>query len=259
MANVKVLVLSNEAGVGNYSRPAISGDTLVDGDGNPVGGGSSTPDMADSRLVGPEFLPDESGSGPTYTGVSTANLIYSVILHNTNTTAETVNFHIVEDSESADTTNEIYTVEIDGAETVVLEFDSPLVLDEADTVWLYSTTEDKVTCTINGKETTSSTAKTLALPTEVNIAETNVYTTPEATNVNVEAIILHNISGTTEDVSIYINGASDEATLFTIGVVAGETVVLSFSKSIVLNDDTLDMTTSTDGGVTATVLGHILE
>lgn len=87
---------------------------------------------------------------------STTAYIRSIILHNTNTTAETVILYNVPDNAGAAGTaadaNTFYEVSLSPNETHILEFAIPgiMLVDENDTIQATTTTASKVTIQIYG-------------------------------------------------------------------------------------------------------------
>lgn len=79
-----------------------------------------------------------------------------IVLHNTNTTSETVRLYLVPDSSgsegSAGDANKFYQGTISPNDTVIMEFPTVglMLIDTNDTIQGYSTTASKVTCQIYG-------------------------------------------------------------------------------------------------------------
>jgi len=98
-----------------------------------------------------------SSAGAVYTNPSSkTSYIRGIIIHNTNTTAETVVLYNVPDNSgsvgTAAATNQFYKTDVAADTTVIIEFPVPgLVLsDTNDTIQATTTTASKVTIQISG-------------------------------------------------------------------------------------------------------------
>lgn len=106
--------------------------------------------FAYGKLTEITTLPNSAGAVLT-NAASTTTYIRGIMLHNGNTTAETVILYKVPDSTgsvgTAATTNEIYKEVISPGATTILEFPVPgiILTDENDTIQGTTTTASKVT------------------------------------------------------------------------------------------------------------------
>jgi hypothetical protein len=92
----------------------------------------------------------------TNTPAGTKTYIKGIVLHNTNTTAETVKVYSVPDNGSGGTgsaaaTNRVLNVSLPANDTLIVEFPSALVLtDNGDSLQAETSTASKVTITVLG-------------------------------------------------------------------------------------------------------------
>jgi len=98
-----------------------------------------------------------SSAGAVYTNpASKTTYVRTIVIHNTNTTAETVTLYNVPDSTgsvgTAGVTNQFYKQEVAADATVLLEFAVPgiMLTDTNDTLQASTTTANKVTIQITG-------------------------------------------------------------------------------------------------------------
>jgi len=108
-----------------------------------------------SRLTEITTIP--ASASQVYTNASgETTYIRSVILHNTNTSAEVVVLYNVPDSSgsvgTAATANQFYKASVAADSTVIIEFATPGIVlsDENDTIQASTTTANKVTIQIMG-------------------------------------------------------------------------------------------------------------
>ena len=98
-----------------------------------------------------------SSVGAVYTNPSSkTSYIRSIVIHNTNTTAETVALHNVPDNSgsvgTAAATNQFYKTSVAADTTIIIEFPVPGISlsDVNDTIQASTTTASKVTIQISG-------------------------------------------------------------------------------------------------------------
>ncbi len=105
--------------------------------------------LSHTKLADPQQLP--SSSGALYTNpVDITTFIKGFLIHNTNTTAETVTLNVVPNSGgslgSASAANRVFRVLLAADETLLLELLFPIVIvDENDAIFGDTTTASKVT------------------------------------------------------------------------------------------------------------------
>lgn len=111
--------------------------------------------FAYGRVLEITTLPSSVGAVLT-NAASTTTYIRGIVLHNGNTTAETVILYNVPDSTGSEgtaaTTNEMYYEVMPARATTTLEFPAPgiMLTDENDTIQGTTTTASKVTIQITG-------------------------------------------------------------------------------------------------------------
>lgn len=111
--------------------------------------------FAYANLIPITTLPNSAGA--VYTNpASKTSYVRSIVLHNANTTAETVKLYLVPDSTgavgTAGVTNKIFEEEMAAGATTIIEFPAPglMLTDENDTIQGVTTTASKVTITATG-------------------------------------------------------------------------------------------------------------
>lgn len=98
------------------------------------------------------FIQLASSKGDIYDPGTAIGLVHNIIIHNSNTTAETVviNLH--------DGTNEykLFNMSVAANDTVIIDFGNEgLIVDASSKITGNTTTASKVTCSISGSEETA--------------------------------------------------------------------------------------------------------
>jgi len=99
------------------------------------------------------FIQLANSKGDVYDPGTNIGLVHNIILHNSNTTPETVILYL------HDGTNEyiLYNLAIVANDTVMIDLGNEgLVIDASSKITGYTTTASKVTCSISGAEETVS-------------------------------------------------------------------------------------------------------
>lgn len=193
-----------------------------------------------------------------------------IVLHNTNSTSETVKLYKVPNNGgvvgTASESNRFYSTSLSADETVLVHSDEVNIVLTAtnDSIQAETTTADKVTIQMFGSINTSLVC--LSEIAYVSDTAAAIYSKTVSGNTYVRSLILHNTNSTAEIVSIHAvpdnagsaGTAADVNRMFNIELVADETSIIEFPyPGILLVDvgDTIQASTTTASKVTVQIYG----